>query len=135
EAQADVGLEDLAGDDAAPAFTDGSEMTSLVAVTEVKLAGSGVARPVAARTKQADTQVVQAAGDTLRRAGADQGLEPPLPGWVEVQNVVVVRQMVLGQDNRAWRTDWQILDAATEPVTEPSEPAAADRRSAGRMLG
>src|SRR5690242_19909503 len=110
-------------------------MSALVGVTEMKLLRGVVVRRGLPRTAvQARAQIVEAASCTVLRAGTDQRFEPPLPEWVEAQDVVVIGQVEIGQRDRSRRTRRQILDPTTESISEPPEPAAAHRRARVRVL-
>ena len=87
----------------------------------------GRSRCVSFGAAQQSPQPPQARHERRRPLRRGQRLEPPVPGRVQPQHVVVVGEMMLGHRDRPRRPLGDALDQRRQPVAEPAEPAAADR--------
>ena len=131
QAQADIGLEDLARRDPPAALGDGVEVVAGVVPAQAQRrhlrvgeGGEVVAEPAA--------QVAQPALERVASLVGDERLEPPPPVGVASQDVVVVGQVKVGERDRPDGVQRDALDAGSQAVAQPAEPAAADGRTRGR---
>ena len=131
QAQAEVGLEDLAGRDPPPALGDGVEVMVGVVCAEMQVGDVRRGRRGRRGSAQQIAEVAPALLEGLAALLGDQRLEPPLPVGGAAQDVVVVGEVEVREGDGPVGVERDALDAGGEAVAQPAEPAAADGAAPG----
>ena len=132
QAQADIGLEDLAGRDPPTALRDRVEVVRGV------VRGQSHRRDLRVReargfAAQELSQVGQAGSEPRATVVGDERLEPPPPVGVAAQHVVVVGQVEVRERHGPVGVQRDALDPGGEAVAKPPEPATPDRARRRRL--
>jgi hypothetical protein len=121
EPQAQIGLEDLAGGDALAAGRHGLRVAGRPRCDRRE--GADLGRSPLRTLGETTAQHLEAPSQIAASLGRPERLEPPLPGPVEAQQVVVEREGELGQRRGSARPGRHALQAGAERVAEEAEPA------------